>query len=428
MNFFKQIDLYYIITLLFLLLSANASFLAYSDISWVLALASMIIIATSKKLLLVKDLRKIGVFVLVYVVFVFIRNFALNGLTVEYFVSDVLFIFKFVLTAFIYCTILKEKVAAYLIKVMMHLTILSFFFYSIQLIGFGEYIFKFSKFLNLKAGAEFADYTNFLIFTYIRGMHEYRNAGFVWEPGSFGCFLIIILTLHFFLNNFTFDKKAIILVIAILTTLSTTDYLALLVLLFCRYRIKVPKINFGAIFLVLISIVIIIYLPFLGDKITDTYKQDMSDLNRLRSLEVFYRHIHTQIPLNRFSSMAYLYNTFGIKLILGVSNKYEDIINKFYSLNISNGIFDFFARFGLVSFVYYVYKYAKFCASYVSRFEYVIYLVIVFLLLGFGEPILTLPLVLIFLFIDSKQVNLFKNIKMKKSALDGFTLAQKKVV
>ncbi len=410
MVFSKKIDIYYFITLLFLLLSANASFLSVSNIAWFLIIVFMCLLAIGRKLLLPGDLKTIGLFSLVYLLFVSVRDFTINDLDVQFFISDVIFLFKFVFLSFIFCTILKEKAAAYIVTVITHLTILSFFFFSFQLLDLGEYIYKFSSALNLRYSHEFPGYTNFLFFTFIKGQDEYRNSGFVWEPGSFGCFLVIALLLNFFLNNFTFDKKSKILIIGIITTLSTTDYLALLILLFCAYRFKVPKINFWAIVIVLVSALIIIFLPILGDKISDTYYNDISDLNRLKTLEIFYQHNHMQIPLNRFASMVYIYNLFGFKLILGVSNKYDAILNRTFDINISNGIFDFLAKFGLVGFIFLIYHYSRFCLANVLKWEYLIYCILVLLLVGFGEPILFLPIILMFIFMPVVQTRLSKKV------------------
>ncbi|TSD66988.1 hypothetical protein FFF34_006205 [Inquilinus sp. KBS0705] len=412
MNFFKQINIYYIVTLLFLLLSSNANILASNDVIWFLILLFMCSVAAVKKLINLKDVRIFSTFALAYLILYFFRDIVINKLDLDFIVSDTLYLFKYILLSFVFCKILKEKLATYVVKVVVHLTIISFVFYALQLIGLGDYIFKYSSALGLKSKSDFEDYTNFIIFTFLRGS-EFRNAGFVWEPGAFGCFLIITMILNFFLNNFTIDRKAKILIVAMLTTLSTTNYVSLLVLLFCRYRIKVVKLNVGAIFLVLISVILVIYIPVLGDKITNTYTKDMADLNRLNKLAPFYRHIRSQIPLNRFSSMAFIYDTFGFKLLLGVSNKYEVIANKIYDIDISNGIFDFAARFGFLGLIYVLYKYSKFCLNYIRNIEHLIYFLLIFLILGFGEPVLTLPLFLIFLFIDLKQLNLF-NAKVRR--------------
>jgi hypothetical protein len=418
-KFFKQLDLYYFITLLFLLLSASASILSSSNIAWFISLGFMCIIALSKKLLSTKELKVISIFSVVFLLFVTARDIGVNALGSQFLISDITFLFKFVFISFVFCTILKDKAAGYLIRVTTHLTVLSFFFYAMQIVGLGDYLYKFSITLNLKADIDFPGYTNFLLFTFVRGHHEYRNSGFAWEPGAFGCFLIITLMLNLFLNKFKFDRNAKIMIVGILTTLSTTNYLALLILLFCVYRIKLPKVNIWAIFLVIMAGVVFVYIPILGDKILGTYYEDLDDLGRLKTLEIFYRHSNMQIPLNRFASMIYIYQSFGWQLILGVSNKYDVILNSKFDINISNGIFDFLAKFGLVGLVYVVYRYSKFCIKYVFKVEYLIYCIITLLAIGFGEPMMFLPIVLMFIFLNPEQKILPKHWQTAKRGVQS---------
>jgi hypothetical protein len=404
MNLLKKIDIYYIVTLLFLLVSANASILSANDICWFSILAFMLIVAIGKSLMHIRDLRIIGIFSLVYVIFVVVRDLTINNLDVKFLLSDGFFLVKYIFLTFVFCTVLKEKAAIYIVRVMIHLTIISFFFFALQLVGLDDFIYKYSTALNLTSDNLIPGYTNFIFFTFTKGFHDYSNSGFVWEPGSFGCFLVIALMLNLFLNKFTFDKKSNIFIFGIFTTFSTTDYLALLIIFYLAYRVKVPKLNWWAILIVLISAAIIVLVPILGDKISDTYYEDMDDLHRLKYLEIFYRHKHMQIPLNRFSSMVYIVDTFKTQLFLGVSNKYNVILNSAYSINISNGVFDFIAKFGLVGFVYLLYRFSKFCLISVLKWEYVFYCIIALLIIGFGEPILILPIVLMFIFLPGEQL------------------------
>ena len=407
MTFLKKIDSDYIITFLFLMLTANANILSSSTVAWFVILAIMIIVAISKKQIKVVDVRHLTIFSGVYLFFIAFRFFLINELEVDYLTSDVVFLFKYVLLAFVVAIILKERAIANIVKVTTHLTIVSFVFYAFQLLAMDTMYRTFAA-MNFPTGNDIPGYTNVLIFTYTQGFHDFSNSGFVWEPGSFGCFLVITLMFHFFLNNFKFDKTAIILIIGNITTFSTTNYLGLLVLLFMAYRYRVPKIDLWVIILIPTCILLFIFIPFLGDKIVETYQEDMRDLNHLKVLEKYYRHNRMQIPLNRFSSMWHIYETFGNKLILGVSNKYNEILNKQYTVNISNGIFDFLAKFGVVGFVYLFVKYAGFCRPYVLRWENVCYCVLILLVTSFGEPILILPFILIFMFLSPGQVQLIK--------------------
>ena len=129
MDLLKKIDIYYIVTLLFLLLAANSNILSANDICWFSIMAFMLIVAIGKQSLHIKDLKIIGLFTLVYVVFVAVRDIAINNLDVQFLLSDGFFLVKYVFLSYIFCVILKEKAAAYLVKIIVHLTIFSFFFF-----------------------------------------------------------------------------------------------------------------------------------------------------------------------------------------------------------------------------------------------------------------------------------------------------------
>jgi hypothetical protein len=365
----------------------------------------MIVIAITKNLLLTKELKTIGIASLIYLVFVGFRDFFLNNLDLDFLISDVIFLFKYIFLSFMFVVVLKEKAVVYIVTVMAHLTVLSLFFYFFQMIGFAEELYRYSSALNLQSNINIEGYTNFVVFTFTKNRHDYANSGFSWEPGASGCFLILTLLLHFFTTQFRFDKKSKILILGIITTFSTTTYLAFIVLLFLTYRFRERRINRWFFILLPLFIVLLITVPFLGNKIVETYYLDLSDLNRLSFLEKYYHKQKEQIPLNRFGSLKYIYDTFQEKLILGVTNKYDVILNRKMDVNISNGIFDFLAKFGLVSYILLLYCYSKYAIAYVRKAELLIYCLLIFLIIGFGEPILHLPLVLIFLFLPLYTVN-----------------------
>lgn len=388
----------YLITLLFLLLSASANILSLSDISWFAILLSMVIYAVSKKMLLQKDMKLIGLFMLVYLVYVVIRNLLITNLDSKFLISDLIFPFKYLLLSFIYIVIMREKAMDYIVKVMVHLTIIGLVFYAIQLVA-GDFIYSFSESLGLPKANTIPGYTNFVIFSFTKGRHDYRNSGFVWEPGAYGCFLIIALFFNLLKDKFKFEKNSIILIVGIITTFSTTDYFALLILLFLAYRYRVPELNLWVLVMIPSFVLLIIFVPFLGDKIAAIYTDDMDGLKHLKEISQYHLKHNEQIPLNRFASMSYIWDNIGSGLFLGLSNKYDEILSKVYNVNISNGIFDFLAKFGVIGLFFLVYSYVKFCAAFLKRNEFIVYSVLIFLIISFGEPILFLPLVLLFLFL-----------------------------
>lgn len=406
MSFFRKINIYYFITLLFLILTANASFISNDKIPYASVMIFIILVALGKRVITLKEIKALLLFSIVYIAFVAIRDVAIIKLDSEFIITDASSIFKVVYLSFIYCAILKEKAAYYLVQVITHLTVLSFFLFAIQLL-LPDQLYSFFTSVSPPTGQEFVPgYSNLILFTFTKGLHSYQNSGFAWEPGSFACFLVIALLLNLFLNKFKFDNKSKILIAAIITTFSTTGYLGLLMTFFLAYRYRVVKIDFKIVLVILVAGAAIITIPLLADKVQDVYYSDIDVLSKINRMDVYFRHHTTAaIPLNRFASMIYIYNNFEYNLIWGVTIDYVKVVKGGYNVSISNGIFDFLAKFGLLWFLYLLYRYSKVCIEYVLTKENAFYCIVILLIIGFSECIFYLPIVLIFLFIQEKQKN-----------------------
>ncbi|TKK67404.1 hypothetical protein FC093_13975 [Ilyomonas limi] len=329
-----------------------------------------------------------------------------NKLSFDYIESDILYLIKYILVTYLFCAYLKGRAIKYLVKVITDLAIISLLFYAIQITLGGKAILTIGKAIQgfLPPIPRSDEYTNFLFYTY-NEKHYFRNSGFSWEPGAYGCFLIIGILLHLFNENFKVDKKLKILLIALLTTLSTTAYAAFFLILFMFYRVKGGKVNFGIVVLLIIVLVLIYQVPFLGDKITDIYSSDLADYNELDKLNKYYINAERQIPLNRFASILFVYYTFGLKMIMGISNEYKDLYVSKYNVNLSNGIMDFCAKFGLVGFIYLLNRFAKFCKLFLRKGEYVFYCILILVSISFGETILILPFFIMFIFLYHFEKN-----------------------
>ena len=396
-------NIYYLVVLLFLLFSSKANFLVDYNSAWFGLEVFMIIVAFKLKKVKKRDVQFFLTSLVVYFLYIAIR-FKLNKLPADYFTSDVFYFFKFVFTAYLFCVILREKALYYLVKVISHLAIVSLVFYSLQMFQNGAIVKAIgTTFESLTVDDQSFRYTNFILFTF-DDIHYYRNSGFCWEPGAFGSFLTLALMFNFFINDFKLNKEALIITLAILTTVSTTAYLGVFLLFFLRYRVlnkgsKITIVMFAIIFALAIPNV-----PFLGEKIVEIYEQDIQDLKELEQLSVYYEDVERQIPLNRFASVIFLYEQFNWKLLLGVSNQYDEYYIDEYNVNISNGIMDFLTKFGVVGLFVLLYRYGKLCKTYLRKMEYVCYSILILLILSFGEPILMLPICVIFMFLPT-----FKN-------------------
>jgi len=381
-------------------LASFSNFLTNGNEFWIAGTVLLLIAAIVKNCIGKKEIRYIAILSAIFLVFVSIRDLAINSLPTIFLLSDLGFLLKYIFLTYIYVILVKDQVPKYIVLVTVHLTIVSFFFYFLQLLGLGQLVHDIPAMINLPQSAFYQDegYSNFLVFGITLNRHDYANSGFLWEPGSYGCFLLIAALLNFLTNKFKFDSKAIILLIGMLTTLSTTTYISTIILLLLAYRVRVPKLNPWLLLIIPAIISILVFVPFLWEKIAKSYDSDAVDLTRLNTLEKFYRRQHTQIPLGRFSSMYMINDFFGQKLFLGYSNKYNAVLNRKNNVNISNGIFDFMARFGLVGLIYLLGSFIKFCYGYLPKPALLVYCTLLILTMNFGEPTLALPITLIFLF------------------------------
>lgn len=115
------------------------------------------------------------------------------------------------------------------------LVLISFLFYFIEFLN-PTFISSITPYLNFMTQREQLVNGGFYIFVYMHsGWAGYvgaflRNCGFMWEPGAYSCVLVFMLVYYLQLTEYKIDKKVLILVVAILSTFSTSGYLALFVI------------------------------------------------------------------------------------------------------------------------------------------------------------------------------------------------------
>ncbi len=127
-----------------------------------------------------------------------------------------------------YCRDLsKEDFAEYFTNIIFTLTCISLVMFSLQLINF-ELLYNLNKifvteshYITVKSSS--------MIYTMVP-IHEFRNCGFMWEPGAFVTVLLLTLYINIFYQGEPLSsKKNIVFLIAILTTQSTMGLLGLLI-------------------------------------------------------------------------------------------------------------------------------------------------------------------------------------------------------
>jgi len=388
----------YYISMLFMLISSKGNFTAYYVVFNYLTDAILIYIGVTKNRFKPSDFKLLGRTGAIFMAYITFRYLFLNDLSIKFFISDINFFVERVIMSFLLCAVLRENAVYYIIKITIQLAALSLIFFCVQLIN-GQFMTYIGTIINLPPRIGNPGYTNIIFFTFDNINHLYQNSGFSWEPGAFGDFLDIGILMHFLINGFKFDKGAWILTAAIITTQSTTTYLCFAVVILLFLRVNGLKLTTLLLFAVPAMFLIAVNVPFLVDKIVHTWEEDQFNLNEMTTLTAWYQKNGGQLHLNRFGSFIYIYNYFGpLKLLWGISNRYQDVMPAGGVMNISNGDIDFMAKFGTIGMGFVLYRYALFIKKFLFKGEYIFYCVIIMVILGFGEPLFMFNTTLCFLF------------------------------
>lgn len=222
----------------------------------------------------------VGIFILLFILqTIDSKTFSFN--------SQIGFIIR-ILTGYFIIKIIGKNFLKYYVNLIIIFSLISFVFYIPILISP-----SFEQILINKVAPNFAYYDRskenypgspqFIIYTINTQRHHTiipRNSGPFWEGGAFAGFLMVALIFNFILSkNFFRNKKSIILTTALLTTLSTSGYLAFVILILF-FVLKYTK-HLLTKFVWIFSIVILFYigytqLIFLGAKISKQLEYSFS--------------------------------------------------------------------------------------------------------------------------------------------------------
>ena len=213
-----------------------------------------------------------------------------------------------------------------------------------------------------------------------------RNSGPFWEPGAFAGFIIIAIVFNTTIEKSILNKRNIILGIGLITTFSTTGFIALMILI-VGFLLFVRKKSF--ILLAIIPLFVYsFYFAFnnvevLGKKIQTEVEFSSSNKiqgnNRLKSFI---------LDMKDYPTSPY----FGLGL--DDRTRYLDY-DKGGTSNRNNGLSDYLVRFGLIGFsIYFVSMYygIKKFVSFFNADRALIYLfMLLILVIGFSELYFRLP-------------------------------------
>lgn len=228
-----------------------------------------------------------------------------------------------------------------------------------------------------------------------------RNPGPFWEPGAFGGFLAVALIFNSIKQGELFTRINCLFIFTIITTQSTTTYIALFIYIFLY--ILVQNYSSGAKLAVILfgvaGFVAFQTIPFLGDKIKtenegvkDAIEENGGD-TRLASAVLDWDDIS-----------RYPFAGRGLWDETRVDKKFQFVIR-------NNGFTNFFAQWGIPFVLFFFYWYYRsfyqYCRIYGSGRLMPIVMILIICILSFGENYFNIPFFWAFalLFIPFRDIN-----------------------
>jgi hypothetical protein len=300
--------------------------------------------------------------------------------------STYLGVFIRIIFAYLTVRILGRNFTKYYVDIIYVLSIIGFFVYVPQLImpGFGRFLAThISPLLRNPLYAGDIWYApDIILYVFNSGVGTYRNCGAFWEPGAYAGFLIIAMIFHYLESKTITDKKSIVLLVALLSTMSTTGLIALgcFLVLFLGNRVApiYKIILFPSIFAAIV--IAFISLDFLGDKISE-------------QLDVENTHHNT-----RFKSAVLDLRDFAENPVLGLGRdpktRHKGITNPILTHR-TNGLSNYLVTYGIFIFLFYFgsiyYAFHKLCLKNNYPVKYALYSLILIFIVGFSEVFFSLP-------------------------------------
>lgn len=179
--------------------------------------------------------------------------------------ANVNFIFKFY-ACFLITVLLGVRFRHVYLSVIYCLSIISLFFYLLNLLG-------------IDFGYSVDRYKTILIYNSIINTGDIRNSGMFWEPGAFQGYILLAFLLYLDDLKYLWQEhklKIIVLLLTVLSTQSTTGYIVLAIVflyLLIESRLS-PALKFLTVSaFIVVAIIAFNSFDFLGNKIIEQYEQ-----------------------------------------------------------------------------------------------------------------------------------------------------------
>lgn len=184
-----------------------------------------------------------------------------------------------------------------------------------------------------------------LIISFLKDpIYDFRNMGPFWEPGAFAGYLNLALMINLVYTRKILAKYNVVFIITIITTLSTTGYVALFFVLlsFLIFSSKLSLSKIALTFsLLIVSVILFFSIDFLGQKIFTSFEiaQNVNVLTRVDS-----RFASTVVDFYDFQNDPMVGR--GISNITRFDSHETTVIR-------TNGFMNFLVKFGLIGFITY---------------------------------------------------------------------------
>lgn len=304
-------------------------------------------------------------------------------------------VITFFFSSFFAIYYLKLKFLYIYIKVMYWITIISFFFFlclivspeSIKIISNSiPSIFNNSKDIY---GTTYTS-SNPIVYNFDYNFYKIRNNGPFWEPTVFGSLLLIGQIFNFLITKKTLNKNGIIFTVGIITTFSTTVFIAYFIFIFSHFflskNIKIAY-NFFLLIITLIGgIYLFVNLQFLETKIN----QELLDVdNNIEMRGGDSRMASAFLDIKEVSSE-------NIYLLLGKGSSKQSRFGKTGNNILRNcGITELVVQWGVPFSIFYIslifYSFHQLCIYYRVNKLYSVCFTLIILLLCISEVFFELP-------------------------------------
>lgn len=232
----------------------------------------------------------------------------------------------------------------------------------------------------------------------LHGIAIPRNCGFAWEPGAFAVYLCLAIFINLFITgrNRTSGKRFWILVLALLSTQSTTGYVIFLVIVFFYLLNKDMNLMILLSPVVLIILIAFFSLPFMSNKIVEVFRQ-VNDEDLLISSSVINE---VSYAPGRFLSFKIAFKDFMNNPVLGLGTVTEEswTYKIGASISIISGLGYLLAQFGIVGFLFFIILTLRssffFADSIKYRGKILLFLLIIFISVSYS--IILVPLMMSF--------------------------------